>query len=55
MKGSKEYKDYVKKHRKYLKAIHWDSLMILLKFPNCKKWRKIKRRPRDGYFKDDQG
>jgi hypothetical protein len=52
MKGPKEYKDYVSKYRKHLKAIHWDCLYIICKVPNCKKWRKVKRRPRDGFIGD---
>lgn len=49
MKGPKEYKDYVRKYSKRLKSCRWDDLFILIKVPNCKKWRKVKRRPRDGY------
>jgi hypothetical protein len=49
MKGPKEYKRYVSKYKDRLKAIHWDDLYLLLVVPNCKKWRKTKRRPRDGY------
>lgn len=49
MKGPRELKRYVAKQRKYLKAIHWDSLLIF-KLERCKKWRKQHRRPRDGYL-----
>lgn len=49
MKGSKEFKNYVKNYSKHLKACYWDDLNILIKYPNDKKWRKTKRRPRDGY------
>ena len=48
MKGSTELKRYVAKYRRYLKAIHYDSLLIF-KLERCKKWRNRHRRPRDGY------
>jgi|LakMenEpi03Aug12_release.lakeMendotaPanAssembly.Ray.scaffolds.fasta_scaffold2322429_2 hypothetical protein len=49
MKGSREFKNYVKRYSKQLKMCYWDDLNILTKYPNDKKWRKTKRRPRDGY------
>lgn len=39
MKGPRELKNYVAKHRKHLKIIHWDSLLIF-KLERCKKWFK---------------
>lgn len=49
MKGPREQKTKVAKWRSYLKAIHWDSLAVF-KWERCKKWRKTKRRPRDGSY-----
>lgn len=49
MKGPREYRRYVALYKKELKACHWDDLFIIIKVPNCKKWRKRLRRPRDGY------
>lgn len=49
MKGPREYRRYVALYKKSLKAIHWDDLFVIMKVPNCKKWRKCLRRPRDGY------
>lgn len=49
MQGPRELKRYVAKRRKHLKAIHWDSLLIF-KLERCKKYRKVHRRPRDGYI-----
>jgi hypothetical protein len=48
MKGPRELKRYATKHKEWLKAIHWDSLLIF-KLERCKKWRKTNRKPRDGY------
>lgn len=47
MKGSREQKRKTAKWRKYLRAVHWDSLAVF-KWERCKKWRGKKRRPRDG-------
>lgn len=49
MKGSREEKVFVARRRRFLRAIHWDSLNIF-KFARCKKWRKQNRRPRDGSY-----
>lgn len=49
MKGPRELKRYVSKSRRYLKDIHFDSLLIF-KLERCKKWRKQHRRPRDGFI-----
>lgn len=48
MKGPRELKHYISKYKKYLKAIHYDSLLIF-KLERCKKWRGTGRKPRDGY------
>ena len=48
MKGPRELKRYVLTQHEYLKAIHWDSLLIF-KLLHCKKWRKTGRKPRDGW------
>ena len=42
MKGPREMKRYISKHRKELKACHWDDLGIF-KFERCKKWFKRKK------------
>lgn len=51
MKGPRELKRYMAKRRDYLKRIRFDS-MLLFKLERCKKWRKVHRRPRDGYIHD---
>ena len=43
MKGPRKLKNYVARHRKHLKAIHWDSLLIF-KLERCKKWFKRNKR-----------
>jgi hypothetical protein len=50
MKGPRELKNYVARHRKHLKAIHWDSLLIF-KLERCKKWFKRNKRVD---WKDDE-
>ena len=39
MKGPKEMKQYVARHRKHLKVVHWDDLAIF-KLERCKNWFK---------------
>lgn len=43
MKGPRELKQYVSKHRKYLKRVRWDDLLIF-KLSRCKKWFKRNNR-----------
>lgn len=44
MKGPRELKRFVAKHRKYLKAVRWDCLTIF-KLERCKKWKhKLKHK-----------
>ena len=47
MKGSREHKVYITHHRRSLKAIHHDDLW-LFRLEWDRKWRKVKRRARDG-------
>lgn len=49
VQGPHEYKHYLRKHGDYLKAIHFDSLLIF-KLETDKKYRKQNRRPRDGSY-----
>ncbi len=37
MKGPKEMKRYIAKHKDHLKACHWDDLAIF-KWERCKNW-----------------
>jgi len=53
MKGPRELKRYLAVYRSHLKAIHYDSLKIF-KLEKCKKWRKVHRRPRDGFIEIGQ-
>lgn len=48
MKGPRDLKRYVAKHRRMLKAWRWDDLFVS-ECERCRKWRKQNRRPRDGY------
>ena len=43
MKGSKEYKRYVTKHRKELHAMHWDDIYLFKLELDCK---NIRYKPR---------
>ncbi len=43
MKGPRELKVFVSRHRKYLKDCHWDSLKIF-KLERCKNWFKRNKR-----------
>lgn len=43
MKGPKELKRYVSKHRKHLKAIYWDDLFVF-KCERCKNRYKRNKR-----------
>lgn len=47
MKGPRKYKLYVSRHRRFLRAVYFDTLAIF-KFERDKKWRKQNRRARDG-------
>ena len=47
MKGSREHKNALSRHREHYKAIRYDSL-YLFKLETCKKFRKTNRRARDG-------
>lgn len=39
MKGPREMKQYVARHRQHLKKVHWDDLAIF-KWEQCKNWFK---------------
>jgi hypothetical protein len=43
VKCSREIKTYITRHRKHLKACHWDDLVIILKMQTCKKNFKRKK------------
>jgi hypothetical protein len=49
MKGPRDLKRYVAKHKRHIKACHGDDL-FLFKMERCKKWRKQNRRSRDGSY-----
>ena len=53
MKGPKELKRFIQKFREHLKRVHYDNL-LLFKLETCKKYRKISRRPRDGYISTEK-
>jgi hypothetical protein len=48
MKGPRELKRYIAKYRQWLKACHWDDLVIF-KGERCKNWFK-----RDKKIKKDE-
>lgn len=47
MQGPREFKRYVSRHFKHLKAVYWDDLAVF-KWERDRKWRKQNRRARDG-------
>ncbi len=51
MKGPRELKQYVAKHRKHLNKIHWDDLFIF-KMQRCKKWFKRTKRIHQSDYHD---
>lgn len=50
MKAAREFKTYIQRHRAYLKGIHWDDLMIIIKMQTCKKWYKRIKKPTKGEY-----
>ncbi|MNQ24262.1 hypothetical protein D3C85_374520 [compost metagenome] len=53
MKGPKALKRYVAKHRKHLKACHWDDLFIF-QMERCKNWYKRDKNINSEEFCDDE-
>ncbi len=45
MKGPREIRRYMQRHRKELKRQHWDDLLIALKLYTCKNWFKRLKKP----------
>jgi hypothetical protein len=44
MKGPKDLKNYVARHREYLKSIRWDDLYVMKLQATCKKWFKREKK-----------
>jgi len=45
MKGPRELKRYIAKHRSRLKAGHWDDLRVFKLQDRCRKWRNRRTKP----------
>lgn len=45
MKGPKEIRRYIQRHRKTLKMQHWDDLTIAIKLYTCKNWFRRRKKP----------
>lgn len=59
MKGPRDLKRYMSMLRSLgskkngVLPGYWMDDLYLFKHENCKKWRKVHRRPRDGYQRDN--
>lgn len=45
MKGPRELKQYIARHRDHLKHCRWDDLRLMKLQDTCKKWYKRRKKP----------
>lgn len=52
MKGPRELKRYVSKHKDHLRACKWDDLFVMKMYATCKKWYKRDKRVTNKEFEE---